>query len=237
MSSAAHAVLAWRATAPSRVLAAALVVLASAWLALAREVHSGVASVEPEISPLPAGVGGCRPRGKEALEHARALEQVAAARWERVPFALHEAPRAVAQIAEAEACFAAANDRTGRTRAAATRRSYAAELERRFARARLLLRAALREDDATKRASRAAALRSNEPAAVARQQLAILLALLERAAPGARAYRDELEQLARHYAAESPRGSAKTAEPSVHAEHSRGRAPHLPSILKPESTP
>jgi hypothetical protein len=200
------------------VLATALVVLACAWLALAHDVRPVAPRVERQISPLPSGATSCRPRGREALEHARSLEQVAAARWERVPFALHEAPRAVAQIAEAEACFAAANDERGRTRAAATRRSYAAELERRFVRARLLLRAALRASDATERGFPACFFRSRkeprpctprESVAVAREQVAILLALLDRASPSALPYRAELEQLARHYAAESPKGAPR----------------------------
>jgi hypothetical protein len=203
------------------VLVTALVVLACAWLALAPDVHPAQPPVELEISPLPSGNTGCRPRGSDALEHARSLEQVAAARWERVPFALHEAPRAVAQIAEAEACFAAANDRSGRARAAAVRRSYAAELERRFVRARLLLRAALRQDGTPERVWPATFVRARaerlapashelrESAAIAREQVAILLALLDRAPPSALAFRAELEQLARHYAAGALRGSPR----------------------------
>jgi len=219
VSTAPRAPHGWLDTSWSRVLATALVVLACAWLALARDVHPAQPLLEPEISPLPSGSAGCRPRGSDALEHAHTLEQVAAARWERVPFALHEAPRAVAQIAEAEACFAAANDRSGRTRAAAARRSYAAELERRFLRARLLLRAALRQQGTPEHAWPASFFRwraerlapaSHAPrasAAIAREQVTILLALLDRAPPSALPYRAELEQLARRYAADALPGS------------------------------
>jgi hypothetical protein len=140
---------------------------------------------ERDVSPIPQMPTRCRLSGHEAVAHARSLEHMAAARWERVPFALEEAPRALLQVSEAELCYAA-YDRVGRLRAAAKRNEYEAEIARRFSRARLLLRVAMR----------------NERLDRARQQIAVLRALLSRARDEAHAYRNELEQLDRAYAAQ-----------------------------------
>lgn len=161
-------------------------------LALALLLASSFASeviaeqLEEEIDPLPALPARCRLSGGEALSHARALEKTARARWERVPFAVEEAPRALLQMAESELCYGVL-DRAGRLRSAAQRSDYAAEIVRRFARARLLLRVAVREQRPDR----------------ARKQLAVLRALLStRATPAVQAFRAELEQLDRTYAAQ-----------------------------------
>lgn len=181
-----------------RVVVGMLVVLGFIWLALRDPIHAELAPLDAEVTPLPEARPSCRLTGSEALANARTLEQMAMARWERVPFALREAPRAVLQMAEAEACFEVAGDRGGRMRSAAKRRSYASEVERRFAHARLLLRAATRarpaqQTDRTEQAEQADARAS--------RQVATLLALLERAPPSAQPYRAELTQLQRRYAA------------------------------------
>jgi hypothetical protein len=187
-----------------RWLAGALVVLVCALLALRESASEPAPELEPEVSPLPVLPHGCRAQGADALAQASALEQVAKARWERVPFALREAPRAIVQLAEAESCFLAANDRVGRMRSAATRRIYENELARRFARARLLLRVAMRAGARHPQQRRDAQLLGIQT------QVARLLALLDRAPPSAAAYRAELEQLARSSAAE--RGSRVSRE-------------------------
>lgn len=148
-------------------------------------VHGAGEALETPVSPLPALSVRCRFAGAEALLHARALEQMARARWERVPFAIEEAPRAYLQMGEAELCYGV-RDRAGRLRAAATRREYQQEIERSFARARLLLRVALRDERLDQ----------------ARQHIATLTALLERAPDASQAFRAELQQLDRTYAAE-----------------------------------
>jgi len=140
---------------------------------------------EPELTALPRAPTACRFAGDEALAHARTLERAASAHWERVPFALEEAPRAYLQMSEAELCYGVA-DRPARLRTAAKRREYEAEIERRFARARLLLSVAQREQQLER----------------ARKQIAALRALLERAPEEVRALRAELEQLDRTYAAQ-----------------------------------
>jgi hypothetical protein len=142
--------------------------------------------LEEEIDPLPPPPASCRLTGAEALSHARSLEKTARARWERVPFAVEEAPRALLQMAESELCYGVL-DRAGRLRSAAQRSEYAAEIVRRFARARLLLRVAVREQRPDR----------------ARKQLAVLRALLStRASQPVQAFRAELEQLDRTYAAQ-----------------------------------
>lgn len=165
---------------------AAVVVLASL-CAAALDLGEDAAreGVEMPVSPLPALSARCRFVGAEALAHARALEQMASARWERVPFATEEAPRAYLQMGEAELCYGA-RDRAGRLRAAAKRREYEQDIEQSFARARLLLRVALREERLDR----------------ARQHIATLTALLERAPETSQPFRAELQQLDRTYAAE-----------------------------------
>lgn len=159
---------------------------AAAWLGLAAD-EGVVPSTEDafgEIDPRPSVPESCRLHGDEAVTHARALEQAASARWERVPFALDEAPRALLQMSEAELCYGALN-REGRVRSANKRREYETEIERRFARARLALRVAARAGQHAR----------------ARKQIAILRALSSRAPDGVRAYRAELERLDHAYAA------------------------------------
>ncbi|MDB4977544.1 MAG: hypothetical protein JWN48_5885 [Myxococcaceae bacterium] len=176
----------------ARLLVVAAVVLACSGLALRAQPTASPPSSpgRPEQpTALPALAASCRLRGDEAVAHASSLEQVARARWQRVPFALGEAPRAAAQMAEAEACYEAARDREGRMRSGAAKRAYEAELQRRFSHASLLLRAthgARGTDDRT-----------------AQHQVESLLALLERAPASADSYRRELTRLARSYAASS----------------------------------
>jgi hypothetical protein len=98
--------------------------------------------------PLASAAPGCRLSGEAALQRARQLEALADASWERLPFDDGEAPDAVLQIAEAEACFRAAFEREGRQRCELKRRSYGAELARRWSRARLYLELAQRRSDA-----------------------------------------------------------------------------------------
>ena len=75
----------------------------------------------------------CRLSDDEASMHARSLEALADARWQRVPFALREGPRARLEMAEAEACYEAAGDRAGRRRCESKLRGFEAELARRWA--------------------------------------------------------------------------------------------------------
>jgi hypothetical protein len=180
-----------------RVLLVGLLVLAGAWLALDEGQAELALASEEEVSPLPEHEPRCRLAGAEALAHARSVEQMATARWERVPFALREAPRAVEQMAEAQACYEAGGDRDGRMRSAARQRAYEAEVLRRFARARLLLRAA----SMPVRESSGAARDEDGREERARRQVATLLALLERAPEGAQAFRQELMRLEQAYAA------------------------------------
>ncbi|MDB4987209.1 MAG: hypothetical protein JWN04_2387 [Myxococcaceae bacterium] len=145
-----------------------------------------------EVTPLPELVAGCRLQGEQARAHASALEQSAHARWQRVPFELREAPRALLEVGEAVACYAAAGDRAGRLRSAAVRHVYEAEVERRFARARLRLLALSRRSVAHHRAP--------QQDAQARYEVATLLALLDHAPSRAEPLRRELLQLERSYA-------------------------------------
>lgn len=184
----------------ARALVVVVVMLGSAMLALQAARPQAVAADEPDISPLPAASPVCRVQGEQARAEARAREQVAHARWERVPFAQREAPHAIAMIAEAESCYAAGGDRAARMRVAAVRRSFERELERRFTRARLALRNTLRERPHERARSDA---QSRERAASAARMYRALRDLLDRAQPSAFAYRDELERLARVYAADA----------------------------------
>jgi hypothetical protein len=170
-----------------RAFVAAAVVIGFVLLALHRREPTADSSLEQAIEPLATSARGCVLRGADALANARALERVAAGRWERVAFALEEAPQAAMQMAEAAACYAAAHDREARVRAEGLASIYAAEVERRFVRARLLLRVAIREQRADR----------------VRAQVATLLALLASAPPGALAFRRELEQVARDHAAKA----------------------------------
>jgi len=188
------------------------VLMLALWFRSQRPEARGVrVPLEPEASPLLVVADGCRVQGAEARSHAAALEQQSLLRWERVPVMPSEAPHAIAQLAEAEACFAVAGDRMGRTRAASTRRVYVAELLRRFSHARLMLRAATRdrlrskaELVATETSPLSERAGAEERVAMAQRQLAILVALLERAPPSVWAYRDELSREARRYAASRP---------------------------------
>lgn len=185
----------WLHTRRSRVCVVLGVMAGFTWLALQQSVGSAELRLEPEISPVPVAPARCRAHGEQALAQARLLEQLASASWERVPFEPRESPRAVEHIAEAEACYAQARDRTGRLRTAAAYYHYSADLERRFARARLLLRMAMRADEKRERARHTDG--SPGPARALSRLVAELLALLERAPPSARAYRTELQRLAR----------------------------------------
>ena len=188
-----------------RVAVASAVVLAFVWLALHGDTQKVSERLDDQVAPLPGADVPCRLVGNEAHAHAASLEQLATARWERVPFALREAPRAALQMAEAEACYAAANDREGRLRSAAARRAYGAEVERRFARARLLLRVSLARPHAGRavvHASPSSLTRASVPSD-AQLQVATLLALLERAPPRAESYRHELTRLSLRFAAEA----------------------------------
>jgi hypothetical protein len=185
-----------------RWLAAAGVVSAFMWLALQHSARTAELSMETEISAVPATPRRCRAHGDQARAQASLLEQLAAASWERVPFEPAESPRAVAQIAEAEVCFAAAHDRAGRLRSAALYYRYSADLERRFARARLLLRIAVRAEERRARDPRSGVQLA--PSDAVARQVAMLLALLERAPPSALGYRVELERLARRQRVEQP---------------------------------
>ena len=205
-----------RVVVAQRGTVAAAVVLAFVGLALRGDAQQASARLDDQVVPLLTAHVPCRLSGGEAVAHAASLEQLATARWARVPFALREAPRAALQMAEAEACYAAANERVGRQRSAAARRAYGAEMQRRFARARLLLRTHLARSRAEEargapfgsRFARAGApLASALGRAAARSdaqlQVATLLALLERAPPSAEPYRRELARLARRYAVEA----------------------------------
>jgi hypothetical protein len=169
------------------LVAAAAIGIAALLLLSLSDFASDVAAeqADHDVSPLPRLPSRCRLSGAEALAHARALEQMATARWERVPFAIEEAPRALLQVAEAELCYGVL-DRAGRLRTTAKRAEYEAEIGRRFARARLLLRVALRDQRLDR----------------ARKQIAVLRALLSRAVDEGLTYRAQLEQLDRAYAAQ-----------------------------------
>jgi hypothetical protein len=206
----------------ARALAALGVVSSFAWLALQQSAHSADVHVELEISALPSAPARCRAQADQAHAHARLLEQLASAAWERVPFDPHESPRAVAQVAEAEVCFAAAHDRVGRTRSAGLRSRYAADLERRVAHARLLLRVAMRDEELRARAPSTQGVPL--PSRRVSGQVSTLLALLERAQPEAQAYRAELEQLARRYSAE-PQPATGTKTALGHGRTQPGRTP------------
>jgi hypothetical protein len=179
-----------RVTLHERRLAAllfgAMAAVASAGLLGMRPPASPVELMDDELDPAPALPTRCPLARDDACRYAHALEEAASARWQRVPFAPEEAPRALVQMAEAELCYGAL-DRAARLRAAGKRRSYEAELARRFQRARLILHVALRE----RRLARA------------RQQIAALTSLLTgAAAPESRRYLAQLQQLDRAYAAE-----------------------------------
>lgn len=176
-----------------------------------RDAHVRLSELaQEEIDPAPALPTRCALPSYEARAHATALEQVATARWERVPFAPEEAPRALSQMAEAELCYGAL-DRGARMRTRGRKRAYAAELTRRFQRARLLLRVALREGRLE----------------AARQQIAVQLALLSRAAAArSQHYRARLAQLDRAYEAELiERGAGATSQRGDESAQSQARMP------------
>lgn len=206
----------------SRVLVVALVVSASAGLARQQSVSTADLPLDNEISPTPVAPVRCRAQGEQALAQARLLEQLASASWERVPFEPRESPRAVVQVAEAEACFAAARDRTGRLRTAALFYRYSADLERRFARARLLLRIALRSVEGHKDEPLD---RGHHAASQIPRQIAALLALLERAPSEAQAYRSELQRLAGRFHSEWPETDNPMEAPVIHVRPQPRSAP------------
>lgn len=207
----------------SRLFVVLGVMAVCTWLALQQSVSSAELPLEPELSPVPVAPTRCRAQGDQALAQARLFEQLASASWERVPFAPRESPRAVEHIAQAEACYAEAHDRTGRLRTAAAYYRYSADLERRFARARSLLRMAVRADEKREREQPTDG-RPSAAHALSRQ-VADLLALLERAPPSARAYRTELQRLARRV-----EGARDQTPPRREAPLTRDRT-------QPEGTP
>jgi hypothetical protein len=176
-----------------RIFVGLLVVAAFAALALGEASTPVEETPEPEVAPLPSVDPRCRLTGGDAIAHARTLEHAARLRWERVPFALDEAPRAALLMAEAEACFGAGQDRTARVHAAGLRALYQDAVTTGFRRARLLLRVALRDGSVSR----------------ARAQIAILTALLSKAPESAKPYRAELAQLGRTYAANAARAAGE----------------------------
>lgn len=188
-----------RASAKRLSLQAGLVIAVmslSLVLALDGDTTPGADLLDAEVSPLPALPSRCPLQGSETRSHARALEQLAAARWERVPFAPEEAARAVLQMAEAERCYATAGERDAMLRAEQARELYARELMQRFVHARLLLRAALREGRTERVRTHAEQLR----------------ALLAHAPEEAQRYRAELAQRARIYTAGSLEQTSREEE-------------------------
>lgn len=169
-----------------RWLCAALIVAGFVLLAMCSESEPEEAQAEERYDPLPEAARRCPTARAEAAVHARTLEQSALARWERTPFALQEAPRAVQLLSEAEVCYGAAHARAERLRVASSRAKLESEILRRYTRARLLLRMAMRSGRAE----------------LAREQVAALLALLSRAPAQTAPLRSELEQLARGFEAE-----------------------------------
>lgn len=185
----------------ARLVLVVLVVLASVWVALDEGQAGALVPNDEEVTPLPSESVRCRFAAAEALAHARSVEQMATARWERVPFALREAPRAVLQMAEAEACYESAGEREGRMRSGAKRRAYEADVLRRFAHARLLLHFASIKASATDETDTNAKETLAQRELEARRQVAALLALLDRAPSSAVPFRKRLEQIDRVYAA------------------------------------
>ncbi|MFT3928087.1 MAG: hypothetical protein QM778_36500 [Myxococcales bacterium] len=134
-----------------------------------------------DVSPLPEQAPACQVSRREAQTRAQWLAAAADASWERVPFDCAEAPNAVLRSSEAEVCYDIAGDREGVQRLAAKRRSFEAELTRRFRRARLLLELARRRGDLMGM----------------RREITTLLALSSQTGPAGRAYRSLLERLDR----------------------------------------
>lgn len=125
----------------------------------------------------------CARSAQRALIRAQDLERMAAAHWERVPFATEEAPLAVVEMAEAESCYAMVGDRASKLRAQGKRHMFEQEISRRFARARLNLDVAARAGQLRR------ALREVEE----------MIALLTRSDDAA--YRDSLTRLSHSYSA------------------------------------
>lgn len=132
-------------------------------------------------SPLPAELPRCSVLGEGVLAHAQALEGLADASWERLPFDDEEAPHAVLRAAEAESCYRVAGEREGMQRTAIKLRTFKLELQRRWLRTKLLLDLARRRGD---------------PAEMQRG-VGALLALSRQAGPAARHYREHLQRLHR----------------------------------------
>jgi hypothetical protein len=132
-------------------------------------------------SPLPSDRPGCRLRAEAALTRARVLEGLADASWERLPFDSAEAPEAVLQAAEAQSCYQAGHEREAARRVSAKGEVYAAELRRRWSRAKLLFALARRGGDALAQ----------------QREIKTLLALSRRAGAAAEPYRAWLEHMER----------------------------------------
>lgn len=149
---------------------------------------------EPELaSPLPSALPSCRLRGEAALARAKGVEALADASWERLPFSLEEAPKAVIYVAEAESCYRAGFDREGRQRAEAKRKTYEAELLRRWSRAQLGLELARRRGEL----------------ADVRSEIARLLSLSSRVGAEGEHYRRWLERMDRAAQARAAEAKAK----------------------------
>jgi hypothetical protein len=174
---------------------AALALLVGLSLSGSGDADAGVE--EPALErPLPSAWPSCRLRGEAALARAKGMEALADASWERLPFALEEAPKAVIYMAEAESCYRAGFDREGRQRAEAKRNTYEAELSRRWARAQLGLELARRRGALSD----------------VRSEIARLLALSSRAGPEGDPYRRWLERMDRVAQARVAESKAKEKE-------------------------
>jgi hypothetical protein len=175
---------------PRWLVACSIVVAcAAAGLRHARTHAEALDAAPPaeEVSPLLPFEARCKVHGEQARLHASALEKLAVARWQRVPFAVGEAPRATQLIAEAEACYRAAGERAREARAATLHRRYRAATLRHFAAANLSLHAAPRAE------------LSEQRAGVTRAALATLLALLDGAPADTIDYRERIQRMALAY--------------------------------------
>ena len=163
---------------PGLLLAAALCCVIAR--ALFGHLLPGASSDAPDLeSPLSVDPAVCQVSRAAALTHARTLEELSDASWERIPFDLREAPRAVARSGEAEGCFRVVGDREAAQRVALKRRTYEADLRRRWSRAKLKLALARRHQDA----------------AAVRREIGALLSLSSQAGDEAKPYRAYLEEL------------------------------------------
>jgi hypothetical protein len=163
-------------------------VVLTVWM-LATDEQSTVAAAPqgaPDVPPV-ARVERCGAARERAREHARELERLARAHFERVPFDEAEAPSACVSIDEAERCYELAQDREGRARSAALHGAYVRELAARLKRHRFLLEVARREGSLS---------------GIEREARA-LLSLYGRSGQESARYREELSLMARRARAEA----------------------------------